>query len=334
MTAPVRHPDCDGVQEEGSPTIGVVIPCYNGERYLAATIDSVRSQTLRKWALTIVDDGGTDDSAAIAGRFAAADRRIRVRKQENRGLSGARNAGYEASRSSDYLLFLDADDLLEPDAMSIMVSYLEELPSVGLAYCRFSLIDEAGHPIQPTQEDVRWQEGRYAPAGAGVRRLRPDEPHTPLRSLMANCSAIPSTCFMRRSVFAEVKGWDEEMRSGAEDVDLVWRMALRGEVHFVPKSLVRYRIHPQSLSRLQDVFGALKALDRKWWAAEGRTLVERRRIREGVLFGTRVSLQMLVDDLGAALSRHDVAAAASRVLPIMRTMVRYAWRRIAVAAAR
>jgi hypothetical protein len=124
------------------------------------------------------------------------------------------------------------------------------------------------------------------------------------------------------------------MRSGAEDVDLVWRMALHADVHFVPQSLVRYRTHPQSLSRSQDVFGALKELDRRWWAAKGSAVVERRRIREGLLFGARASLRMLVDDVGAALSRRDVADAASRALPIAKTILRYAWRRLELAADR
>src|SRR5437899_2196138 len=108
------------------PKVSVVVPCYNAQQYLARTLESVRSQTLHDWECIVVDDGSTDRSAAVVDAYVEDDARVRLLRQPNAGVSRARNAGYAASRpESEYLLFLDADDVLEARMLETLVGHLD-----------------------------------------------------------------------------------------------------------------------------------------------------------------------------------------------------------------
>jgi len=91
--------------------ISVVIPVWNGERYIAQCIENVLCQTYKDLEIVVIDDGSTDGSAGIAARYAADHKRVTLISQPNRGLSEARNAGAEAA-TGDYIHFLDVDDLI------------------------------------------------------------------------------------------------------------------------------------------------------------------------------------------------------------------------------
>ena len=99
------------------PLIHVVVPVYNVEAYLPACLDSIRGQSYEALDILLIDDGSTDGSGAVCGRYAAEDARFRVFHTENRGLSAARNEGIRQAlaRPGDYLMFIDSDDWLEPD---------------------------------------------------------------------------------------------------------------------------------------------------------------------------------------------------------------------------
>lgn len=100
--------------------ISVVIPVYNGARYLDTCLGSVLSQSYREIEVILVDDGSTDASRDICERYAAQDSRVRVVHQENQGPATARNAGIEQSRGA-FLFFLDSDDSLEPGALETLI---------------------------------------------------------------------------------------------------------------------------------------------------------------------------------------------------------------------
>jgi CDP-glycerol glycerophosphotransferase len=108
--------------------ISVVVPVYNVEAYLADCLDSVLAQTVGDLEVVLVDDGSTDGSAGIAEAYAARDPRFRLVRQENGGLSKARNTGIDAA-TGDFLAFLDSDDLLPPDAYERLLGALEETGS-------------------------------------------------------------------------------------------------------------------------------------------------------------------------------------------------------------
>src|SRR4051812_15947600 len=110
-----------------APLVSVIVPCFGQAHYLPEAVGSVLAQTFTDWECIIVDDGSPDDTAAVAARLAAGDDRIKIVRQENRGLPGARNAGIRAARGR-YILPLDADDRLEPTMLEKTVAVLQSDP--------------------------------------------------------------------------------------------------------------------------------------------------------------------------------------------------------------
>lgn len=102
-------------------TISVVLPVYNGEKYLVSAIESVTAQTCQNWELLIIDDGSSDGSPAICERYAEMDSRIKVFHQPNGGVNSARAKGVD-NAAGKYLAFLDADDRFEPDALEYLLN--------------------------------------------------------------------------------------------------------------------------------------------------------------------------------------------------------------------
>ncbi|HEY6696308.1 MAG TPA: CDP-glycerol glycerophosphotransferase family protein [Solirubrobacteraceae bacterium] len=110
------------------PRLSVVVPVYNVEEYLEQCLDSVLAQTFTDYEVVMVDDGSTDSSAEIAGRYVNRDERFRLISQENGGLSKARNTGTAAARG-ELLAFLDSDDALLPHAYELLVGALDRTGS-------------------------------------------------------------------------------------------------------------------------------------------------------------------------------------------------------------
>lgn len=106
--------------------ISVIVPVYNGERYLSACIESVLAQSYADTELIIVDDGSTDSSGTIADRYARDYSGIKVIHCENGGMSAARNVGIEAS-TGEYVYFLDSDDMMHPEALACLFQAFEDM---------------------------------------------------------------------------------------------------------------------------------------------------------------------------------------------------------------
>ncbi len=107
--------------------LSVIVPIYNVERYLPACLDSLAAQTFRDLEVLMVDDGSPDDSAVIAADYQARDPRFRLIRKENAGLGAARNTGLaHLAPESEYIAFVDSDDMIPPDAYRLMVESLEE----------------------------------------------------------------------------------------------------------------------------------------------------------------------------------------------------------------
>lgn len=100
--------------------VSIIVPVYNSEKYLCECVDSVLAQTYHDWELIIVDDGSTDSSSSIADNYAASDQRIKVLHVANGGPSHARNNGL-LHACGDYICFVDADDMLHPQAIEYML---------------------------------------------------------------------------------------------------------------------------------------------------------------------------------------------------------------------
>lgn len=115
-------------RDDSVPKVTVVVPVYNVEQYLADCLRSLRAQNYKNFEIVAVNDGATDGSAAILQTFAASTNNLRIVTQHNQGLGAARNAGVAAAQNTDYLMFVDSDDLLPLGAIS---KYVQQAQSSG-----------------------------------------------------------------------------------------------------------------------------------------------------------------------------------------------------------
>lgn len=129
-------------RDESQPKVTVVVPVYNVEQYLADCLRSLLAQDYKNFEIIAVNDGATDGSAAILQKFAASSSIIRIVTQHNQGLGAARNAGVNAAQNTDYLMFVDSDDLLPLGAISRYVKQAQFSGSklvVGKTVCFYGM---------------------------------------------------------------------------------------------------------------------------------------------------------------------------------------------------
>ena len=258
------------------PRVSVITPCYNSAPYIGKTILSVRGQTLTNWEHVVVDDGSTDGSATVVQSYLDGDKRLRLVTQGNAGVAAARNRGFqECETDSDYLLFLDADDILIPEMLDEMVRYLDTHPKVGMLYCDPIFIDSDDRVLDPTTFASGWSP-RSVPAGWGVRELRDDEPETPFLSILGLTTIIPSLAVFRRSDYLRTPQWDEGFGHIFEDANLFLHMALVSHVHHLSRQLIQYRRHGNQSTANREKFHAqeMKLLAR-WRNPQGLTPEQR-----------------------------------------------------------
>lgn len=137
--------------------VSVIVPVYNAEKYVAKSIESLIEQTLKEIEIILVDDGAKDNSGAICDEYAKKDERIVVVHKENGGLADARNAGMKVA-TGKYIMFLDADDLFEPDSCENMYNMIEKTNS-DYVIGNYRMIEEDGTRYKNPAFDVeKYQE--------------------------------------------------------------------------------------------------------------------------------------------------------------------------------
>lgn len=216
-----------------TPRFTVIVPCHNGERWLAEALASCSAQTAADLEVLVVDDGSTDRSAAIAATAAEADRRIRCLRQPNAGVAAARNTGLVSARG-EYINFLDADDLLEPEKLARQGAVLDENPDIDWVFCDGRGIDEIGALVMDHITEAR----RFA-AGVSVFDV-----------FFSGGQFPPLVPVIRRAALERVGGFDPDRElSGWADTELWLRLSLEGCRHyFLDERLCRYRLHGESMS--------------------------------------------------------------------------------------
>ena len=125
-----------------TPLISVIVPVYRVEKYLERCVKSILSQTYKNLEVILVDDGSPDQCPAICDACAEKDARVKVIHQENKGLSGARNAGIDAA-SGEYLAFVDSDDYVSPHFIEELYQLLQDT-GCAIGQCRFSYVKGDG----------------------------------------------------------------------------------------------------------------------------------------------------------------------------------------------
>jgi len=124
--------------KDSAPCFTAIVPCYNAERTLDATLASLVAQSYANWEAVLVDDGSTDDTPDLLAAWASRDPRIRVVRIANSGPSVARNHAAMTLARGEYLAFLDSDDIWEPRKLSRVAALLRERPEVTATYGRIA----------------------------------------------------------------------------------------------------------------------------------------------------------------------------------------------------
>lgn len=202
--------------------VSVIIPCYRQAQFLAEAIESALAQTYADVEVIVVNDGSPDDTAAVAARYD-----VRYVERENGGLADARNAGLAMSRG-EFVVFLDADDRLTPDAVRIQVAVLSADPALGFVGGHSRYISREGQPQQT--DPARW------PGADTYAEL-----------LRRNRIRHPAMVMFRRSVFNRVGGFDTTVDACA-DYDMYLRVSRRYPVVFHDAVVAEYRRHGENMS--------------------------------------------------------------------------------------
>ncbi len=208
------------------PRVSVIIPTFNNLRYIDQTVASVMEQTYESYEIIVIDDGSTDDTASY---FAGLDGPVCYVYQENEGVSAARNHGLRLARGK-YVVFLDGDDLLLPNKIEKQVNFLDRHPKVDCVHSGWQLIDQNGEMLKTVEP---WH----------------DAPRLDLKTWLLWKPVFLGAMMTRRHCVVQAGGFDITLRQ-AEDVDLVFRMAMNGCLFaWLYYPTVRYRQHGESVMR-------------------------------------------------------------------------------------
>ncbi len=247
--------------------VSIVLPTYNGSRFLQEAIGSCLAQSYSHFELLVVDDASTDDTPEIIKRFEGLDSRIRsVRHATNLGLPAALNSGFAISRG-ELLTWTSDDNLYRPNALTVLVDFMKSNPECDIVYTGFSYIDDQGkvmgrHPALPAEELAY-----YNTAGA---------------------------CFLyRRTVYERLGGYDANAVL-VEDYDFWLRAFGSFRFHALAEDLYVYRVHPESLSlqKIAHTKLATRQILQKYlvnWKGKNRSLAYLRLARNAAEMGNPMS---------------------------------------------
>jgi len=229
------------------PIVTVIMPVYNAAKYVPAALDSILAQTFQDFEVVAVDDGATDDSAAVLEKYTARDPRIRVFHQKNAGSAAARNKAISLARGK-YIAQHDADDLSMPARLERQMRTLDAHPDLTAVFCRSVMTDENLTPLLKICSPMTLRKIRKA------FRFR---------------NALPSDFMIRTEALVRIGGFREAFLL-AHDSDLNLRILETGNVICLPEVLYIIRRHKQQVSSAREseqrLFGALArafAVERK-----------------------------------------------------------------------
>ena len=216
-------------KSQDNPLVSVIMPAYNAAEHIAEAIESVLIQNYRNFELIIIDDGSTDNTKDIVAGFK--DDKIKYFYKDNGGPSGARNLAISKA-VGQYIMPLDADDMMTPDFIARHLMEFEKHPEADLVYCDVLLIDDGGNPLR-IMEKPEYRDRRHL-----IRDLfRMGHPVLPFR------------LGIRRSVFDKIGFYDEDLLV-SEDYDMMRRFIKAGlRAHHLSEPLHLRRMHAGSLSK-------------------------------------------------------------------------------------
>jgi glycosyltransferase involved in cell wall biosynthesis len=230
--------------------VSVVIPVYNGERFLREAIESVRAQTVSVAEIIVVDDGSTDGSAELADSLGAT-----VIRQPNAGVTAARNAGILVA-SQPWVALLDQDDVWEVKKIETQMNIAAKDPRTAMVTCDYSIFNQNGTVVSSILEKYRFgyeaqRKIRVCENGAIICEL--DECFSDVTYLL-----LPSFILVRREILERIGMFDESLRF-AEDFDCFMRGLANSYLGVAESVLAHRRVHEENASHRQTL-NALTAL--------------------------------------------------------------------------
>jgi glycosyltransferase involved in cell wall biosynthesis len=275
-------------------TVAVVIPTFNYARFLPEAIESVLAQTRQADEMIVVDDGSTDDPAAVVAQYPT----VRLIRQENRGLSAARNTGLWNCKTS-HVVFLDADDRLLPTAIETGLACIASYPDCAFVYGGHRRVSEDGILLEP---DI------FIPVHG--------DPH--LAFARRNPVGPPATALYRRECLLSVNGFDEALR-WCEDHDIYLRLAGRYSIASHPTIVAEYRKHGQAMSNHHEKM--LRALLLVFDLDEARTTTDAHRaaLLEGRNYYRNLYVSRMIGEASVRWrAGHDVRMLARDLMQAVR----------------
>ena len=272
------------------PRIAVIVPAYRVAPYLPEALDSLIAQDMDAWEAVVIDDGSPDAVAEVVHPYLA-DSRIKFLATENRGVSAARNRAIAHSRAP-LIALLDGDDRLRPNYLSEMTAALERDPEAVFATCNARFF------------------GSGARVGSHVADTRSMAPIGTLASVLDRSFNVYCGTTFRRSAFARVGGFDEEMR-GSEDLDFWVRLLIDGgHALYIDQVLGEYRVRPSSASmdRLMILEGAHRV-----YAKAQASLAGRPEAALAAKLAAQIERQMEFDRAIRAVMQGDTAQGVRRL---------------------
>lgn len=231
-------------------SVDVIIPIYNGEKFILKTLASIENQTILPTTIIVsIDDRTTDATLDIISVYAKTSKLVlKIVTDSRHSHSSGRNIAIEAG-VADYIAFVDADDIWHPTKLEKQLMLFETNPELGFVYCKFDYINEHGNAIQIDLSHVSFVSGNKSD----------------IFLLQNNMIPTPGSILMRRSVLKASGMFDENIHS-MEDLDFIIRLGKETAFDYINEVLLSIRRHTNNTSSKYYLvfFNSLLFLE-KWW---------------------------------------------------------------------
>ena len=237
--------------------LSVIVPTFNRGYCLPRAVDSALAQSHRKIEVIVIDDGSTDGTGELLAHRYGRDPRVRYLRQQNAGVSAARNLGLRCAQG-DYIALLDSDDSWKPWKSELQIRCLEALPEAGMVWTDMEAIGSDGQVVYPRYLKKMYSAYGDVPEGELFTTVR--NVLSVWRDAPAACSGASlssgdifscmilgnlvhtSTVMLTRERFEKVKSFREDLRMSGEDYDFHLRTCREGLVAFVDVAAIQYQV--------------------------------------------------------------------------------------------
>ncbi len=206
--------------------VSIIMPVYNGQKFISKSIESVLAQSYENWELIIINDGSTDMTEEVVIKFKNLTNKIKYFYKANEGQVKATNFGILKS-NGEYISFLDSDDLWETDKLKKQVNFISQNKNIDFLYSKYNSIDENGNVL--------------------ITNISHDSINHYM-NLLKCCFIGRLTVIVKKSILIELNLFDESLHS-TDDWDMWIRISKKFKLSFLDEVIASYRIHPQSMSK-------------------------------------------------------------------------------------